>query len=75
MTDDLVKRLRDLADCAVDVAPYESMTQAADCIEQLEAALQKIVWIATPDHEEARYKAEEIARTALEKKDGKEDRG
>ena len=42
MTDDLVKRLRDLADCAVDVAPYETMLQAADRIEQLEAALEKI---------------------------------
>jgi hypothetical protein len=39
MSDDLVKRLRDLADCAVDVAPYETMLQAADRIEQLEAAL------------------------------------
>ena len=42
MTDDLVKRLRDLADCAVDVAPYEAMTQAADRIEALEAALREI---------------------------------
>ena len=42
MTDDLVKRLRDLADCAVDVAPYETMLQAADHIEQLEYALRSI---------------------------------
>jgi hypothetical protein len=42
MSDDLVKRLRDLADCAVDVAPYETMLQAADRIEKLEAALEKI---------------------------------
>jgi hypothetical protein len=35
MTDDLVKRLRDLADCAVDVAPYETMLQAAHRIEIL----------------------------------------
>lgn len=43
MTDDLVKRLRDLAECAVDVAPYEVMTQAADRIEELEAALRKLI--------------------------------
>ena len=36
MIDDLVKRLRDLADCAVDVAPYETMLEAANLIEQLE---------------------------------------
>lgn len=46
MTDALVKRLRDLADCAVDVAPYEAMLQAADRIEQLENVLQEIAGIA-----------------------------
>ena len=35
-------------------------------IERLRAALQEIAWIATPDHEEARHKATEIARAALE---------
>jgi len=38
-------------------------------IEKLEAALREIAWIATPDHEEARHKATEIARKALEGKD------
>ena len=38
-------------------------------IEKLEAALRKITWIATPDQEEARHKATEIARKALEGKD------
>jgi len=37
-------------------------------IEHLETALQEIAWIATPDHEEARQKATEIARKALEGK-------
>ena len=39
---------------------------AADRIEKLEAALREITWIATPDHEEARHKATEIARKALD---------
>ena len=38
-------------------------------IEKLEAALREITWIATPDHEEARHKATEIARKALEGED------
>jgi hypothetical protein len=38
-------------------------------IEKLEAAMREITWIATPDHEEARHKATEIARKALEGKD------
>lgn len=42
MTDDLVKRLRDLADCAVDVAPYETMLQAADRIEELERQTEEL---------------------------------
>jgi hypothetical protein len=37
--------------------------------QKLEAALREIAWIATPDHEEARHKATEIARKALEGKD------
>ena len=36
---------------------------------QLEAALREITWIATPDQEEARHKATEIARKALEGED------
>ena len=43
--------------------------EASDHIEKLEAALREITWIATPDHEEARHKATEIARKALEGKD------
>jgi len=38
-------------------------------VEKLEAALREITWIATPDHEDARNKATEIARNALEGKD------
>ena len=38
-------------------------------IKKLETALREITWIATPDHEEARNKATEIARKALEWKD------
>jgi hypothetical protein len=40
----------------------------ASRIEKLEAALREIAWIATPDHEEARHKATEIARKALDAK-------
>ena len=38
-------------------------------IEKLEEALREITWIATPDNDEARHKAAEIARKALEGKD------
>ena len=41
-----------------------------DRIEKLEKALREITWIATPDNDEARHKATEIARKALEGKDG-----
>ena len=66
MTDDLVERLRRYAE--IDDHPWV-YGEAADHIEKLEAALREIAWIATPDHEEARYKATEIARKALEGKD------
>ena len=56
MVDDIVARLRD-QDILCD--------EAADEIERLRAALREIAWIATPDHEEARHKATEIARAAL----------
>ena len=36
--------------------------------ERLRAALREIIQIATPDHEEARHKAIEIARTGLREK-------
>jgi hypothetical protein len=45
------------------------MAVDAERIENLEAALREITWIATPDHEDARNKATEIARNALEGKD------
>jgi hypothetical protein len=60
MSDDLVERLR-----AEGIAELD---EAADRIEKLDAALREITWIATPDHEEARHKATEIARKALEGK-------
>ena len=44
----------------------DDVQAALDEIERLRAALQEIAWIATPDHEEARHKATEIARAALE---------
>jgi hypothetical protein len=74
MTDDLVKRLREYAihmDAWGKEANHDAdiVDEAADCIEKLEAALREITWIATPDHEEARNKATEIARKALEGKD------
>ena len=47
----------------------KELTKRAHRIEKLETALREITWIATPDHEEARHKATEIARNALEKKD------
>ena len=64
MSDDLIERLRGYGDGNNDL-----MDAAADRIEKLETALREITWIATPDHEEARYKATEIARRALEGKD------
>jgi hypothetical protein len=42
MTDDLVRRLRGLAGRTVDLPTHYEMTEAADRIEELEAALQKI---------------------------------
>ena len=75
MSDDLVKQLRAEALIADEdwtgiyqISPNLSFA-AADRIEKLEAALREIAWIATPDHEEARHKATEIARKALEEKD------
>ena len=47
---------------------YDELDAAKERIEKLEAALREITWIATPDHEEARHKATEIARKALDAK-------
>jgi len=72
MSDDLVKRLRRVGEGAYVGAVSEdrkAAQEASDLIEKLEAALREITWIATPDHEEARNKATEIARKALEGKD------
>jgi hypothetical protein len=76
MSDDLVKRLRvtratlQMWSGQLLIEQYEKeRTEAADRIERLETALREIAWIATPDHEEARHKATEIARKALEGKD------
>ena len=84
MTDDLVERLHkwvdDLEhdrdyDLEFELSGGEAGKFANDIcgmltrIEKLEAALREITWIATPDHEEARHKATEIARKALEKED------
>ena len=43
MSDDLVKRLRDWANLAVIPQAHETMNEAADRIEQLEAIMQKLV--------------------------------
>jgi hypothetical protein len=48
---------------------FDYLEKQDDRIAKLEAALREITWIATPDHEEARHKATEIARKALEGKD------
>jgi hypothetical protein len=72
MTDDLVKRLRSLGSAGpgrISFLASEDAMKAADRIEKLVAVLREIAWIATPDHEEARQKATEIARKALEGKD------
>ena len=66
----IVERLRQLGNWRVDGTKSSPIyNKSADYIEKLEAALWEITWIATPDHEEARYKATEIARRALEGKD------
>jgi hypothetical protein len=64
MTDDLVKRLR-VEQTPIYVSSVQTMFDAADRIEKLEAALREIAWIATPDHAMARSKATHIARKAL----------
>ena len=63
MTEPLTFRLRHMFSCAC-----KEPAEAAVHIEKLEAALREITWIATPDHEEARHKATEIARKALDAK-------
>ena len=44
MTDDLVSRLRSLAGRTVDLPTHYEMTEAADRIEELEAALGALWW-------------------------------
>jgi hypothetical protein len=60
MNDDLVKRLRQFERWDPD------QKEAADEIERMRAALQEIVWLATPDHEEFRTKVWRTAMAALE---------
>jgi hypothetical protein len=63
MSDDLVKRLRDKYTSPQDVA------EAADRIEQLEAALREIDKIAVNYTKGGLGKAQIIARKALDGKD------
>ena len=85
MVDDLVKRLRKnvmCGDAAIEEAADRIEHLENRCAnllvgnralnirsDKLETALREIAWIATPDHEEMRHKATEIARKALEGKD------
>jgi hypothetical protein len=74
MSDDLVKRLRGRAETVrMFLAGYTALDveEAADRIEQLEAALRRIVTM-TPDPEFGAFPIEsaiDVARTALEGKD------
>ena len=68
MTED-EERHADEVNIAFQMGAEWERKQTKARIEKLEAALREITWIATPDHEEARHKATEIARNALEKKD------
>jgi hypothetical protein len=90
MTDDLVKRLRNNCSCNFESTPCgaeeecRNAFEAADRIEQLEAALREISYIhdgnpspamaGMPDVDYARFmlgEARRVARAALgEKKDG-----
>ena len=80
MTDPSPKRIKKTLyinigenDVYVDAICFDMVVAQRDAarrrIEKLEAALREITWIATPDQEEARHKATEIARKALEGKD------
>ena len=60
----MIEQLDDLTLCYMDGFKNGQESMKAE-IERLRAALQEIAWIATPDHEEARHKATEIARAAL----------
>ena len=66
MTDDLVNRLRSLAGRTVDLPTHFEMTEAAERIEELQAALQYILKV--PKSEAAYHVIRVFARTALEGK-------
>ena len=71
MTDDLVKRLREVKDWWRE--PGRTAEQAADRIEELEAALREIEYLDSPlvRGKPRRVEIYDIARAALgEKKDG-----
>ena len=70
MSDDLVKRLRDAVDCYDDIGVYWNLfAEAADRIEQLEAALREIDTIAVSHTKGGIGKAQIIARKTLEGKE------
>ena len=76
MSNDLVKQLRNRADrwMKYDYEEHaKTDTEAADRIEQLEKALQSMLKV--PNSEAAYGIIRVFAHNALEKKDGKEDRG
>ena len=70
MSDDLVKRLREVKDWWRE--PGRTAEQAADRIEQLEAALREILQVGSATENLALWVAQDIASHALagEKKDG-----
>jgi hypothetical protein len=71
MADDLVARLRLAVNELYGTHPCGLMNNAADRIEQLEAALRQIVAM-TPDPEFGAFPIEsaiDVARAALERKD------
>jgi len=75
MSDDLVKRLRQIGEGAYIGAVSDdrkAAKEAANRIEKLETALRKIMNLgqsAVPDHWEARCLARDTARKALEGKE------
>ena len=70
MSDDLVKRLREVKDWWRE--PGRTAEQAADRIEQLEAALREILQVGSATENLALWVAQDIASHALAgvKKDG-----
>ena len=74
MTDDLVKRLRLLADKTVDLPEHYAITEAADRIEALEKALEYYAKNHYPNVDDGPWGQNsndfgDVARAALERKD------